>query len=150
MTCQITSSCCIAAELVCGRCGSAALASTTETTLLCCVDRVISNPRARKVVGVHCRVAVGGGAGNWETCPDAELRPTEGFESIGHAFWFTAVTLTTVGYGDVTPFTGGGRALAIAAALSGSDALTRSPARPRRRSVPKAGDEQRSSTSIDS
>ena len=67
----------------------------------------------------HCRVAVGGGAGNWETCPDAELRPTEGFESIGHAFWFTAVTLTTVGYGDVTPYTGGGRALAIAAALSG-------------------------------
>ena len=50
---------------------------------------------------MHCRVAVGGGAGNWETCPDAELRPTEGFESIGHAFWFTAVTLTTVGYGDV-------------------------------------------------
>ena len=148
----------------------------------------------------HCRVAVGGGS-DWETCPDAELRPTEGFESIGHAFWFTAVTLTTVGYGDVTPWTGGGRALAIAAALSGivviampiavvgtqftalynvyiesqkqrllrllddqagaggrrlsigetmRDALTRSPARPRRRSVPKAGDEQRSSTSIDS
>ena len=106
-----------------------------------------------------------------------------------------------IGAAQVTPYTGGGRALAIAAALSGivviampiavvgtqftalynvyiesqkqrllrllddqagaggrrlsigetmRDALTRSPARPRRRSVPKAGDEQRSSTSIDS
>ena len=144
----------------------------------------------------HCRVAVGGGAGNWETCPDAELRPTEGFESIGHAFWFTAVTLTTVGvwrrdavHGAATlaqaagaarspprssgivviampiavvgtQFTAlynvyiesqkqrllrllddqagaGGRRLSIGETMR--DALTRSPARPRRRSVPMGG-----------
>lgn len=31
------------------------------------------------------------------------------FKSIIHALWFSAVTLTTVGYGDITPVTYGGK-----------------------------------------
>ena len=41
------------------------------------------------------------------------------FQSIPMAFWWCIVTLTTVGYGDVTPVTGPGRLIAALAALSG-------------------------------
>lgn len=34
--------------------------------------------------------------------------------------YFSAVTLTTVGYGDVTPTTGGGRLLAVCIQLAGN------------------------------
>ncbi len=39
---------------------------------------------------------------------EREAQP-EHFKSIVHALWFAAVTLTTVGYGDVFPITTGGR-----------------------------------------
>jgi len=32
---------------------------------------------------------------------------------LGHAFWWSAVTMTTVGYGDKSPRTAGGRAVAL-------------------------------------
>jgi voltage-gated potassium channel len=41
------------------------------------------------------------------------------FESINEAIWWAVVTLTTVGYGDITPITFGGRLLAIAIMLLG-------------------------------
>ena len=41
------------------------------------------------------------------------------FESIIEAIWWAVVTLTTVGYGDVTPITFGGKLLAIAIMLLG-------------------------------
>jgi voltage-gated potassium channel len=37
---------------------------------------------------------------------------TEDFADFGTAFWFTLQTITTVGYGDVTPTTSWGRAVA--------------------------------------
>lgn len=41
------------------------------------------------------------------------------FESITQAIWWAVVTLTTVGYGDVTPVTFGGKMLGIAIMLLG-------------------------------
>lgn len=41
------------------------------------------------------------------------------FESITEAIWWAVVTLTTVGYGDITPITFGGKLLAMAIMLLG-------------------------------
>ena len=41
------------------------------------------------------------------------------FDSILEAIWWSVVTLTTVGYGDITPITFGGKLLAIAIMLLG-------------------------------
>ncbi|MDH3977197.1 MAG: potassium channel family protein [Gammaproteobacteria bacterium] len=41
------------------------------------------------------------------------------FESINQAIWWAVVTLTTVGYGDITPITFGGKLLAIVIMLLG-------------------------------
>jgi len=41
------------------------------------------------------------------------------FESIGHAIWWAVVTLTTVGYGDITPITWSGKLLGIVIMLLG-------------------------------
>lgn len=41
------------------------------------------------------------------------------FESIPHAIWFMVVTMTTVGYGDVSPHTTGGKMVCIVAMVMG-------------------------------
>jgi voltage-gated potassium channel len=35
------------------------------------------------------------------------------FQSFGDALWWSATTVTTIGYGDVVPGTGGGRVIAV-------------------------------------
>jgi voltage-gated potassium channel len=35
------------------------------------------------------------------------------FESLGDALWWSATTVTTIGYGDVVPGTSGGRVIAV-------------------------------------
>ncbi|MFQ5608770.1 MAG: ion transporter [Gammaproteobacteria bacterium] len=45
------------------------------------------------------------------------------FESVAEAIWWAVVTLTTVGYGDITPVTFGGRLLAILIMISGIGAM---------------------------
>ena len=35
------------------------------------------------------------------------------FESFGNALWWSATTVTTIGYGDVVPGTSGGRVIAV-------------------------------------
>jgi voltage-gated potassium channel len=41
------------------------------------------------------------------------------FTSIGLAYWFAAMTVTTVGYGDIVPHTVAGRIIAVALMLVG-------------------------------
>ena len=41
------------------------------------------------------------------------------FGTISRTFWWAMVTMTTVGYGDCTPLSGGGKVFAIVAMLSG-------------------------------
>jgi voltage-gated potassium channel len=41
------------------------------------------------------------------------------FTSIGLAYWFAAMTVTTVGYGDIVPYTVAGRIIAVALMLVG-------------------------------
>ncbi|TCJ12340.1 ion transporter [Parasulfuritortus cantonensis] len=48
-----------------------------------------------------------------ETAPNANIR------SAGDALWWSITTLTTVGYGDLYPVTGGGRVLAAAVMVAG-------------------------------
>ena len=40
-------------------------------------------------------------------------------DSAGQTIWWTIVTMTTVGYGDISPATSGGRAVAVVIMLSG-------------------------------
>jgi voltage-gated potassium channel len=49
----------------------------------------------------------------------ARLVEPETFTSIGLAYWWAVVTVTTVGYGDVTPESPGGRIVAAMLMLTG-------------------------------
>lgn len=49
----------------------------------------------------------------------AEYRVNEGIDSLGDTFWWAIVTITTVGFGDITPVTAGGRVIASALMFSG-------------------------------
>ena len=49
---------------------------------------------------------------------EGDIQPEE-FGSIPRALWWATVTLTTVGYGDVVPITGLGRALGIVIVITG-------------------------------
>jgi voltage-gated potassium channel len=42
-----------------------------------------------------------------------EILSPNSFESLGDAAWWAATTVTTIGYGDVVPGTGGGRVIAV-------------------------------------
>lgn len=50
---------------------------------------------------------------------EVEHAVNPGVETFGDAFYFTVVTLTTVGFGDITPATRAGRLVTIAAILAG-------------------------------
>jgi voltage-gated potassium channel len=49
----------------------------------------------------------------------AEHPTNPGFATIGDAFWWGIVTLTTVGYGDVVPTTTTGRWAAVTIMITG-------------------------------
>ncbi len=42
-----------------------------------------------------------------------EVLSPNSFESLGDALWWSATTVTTIGYGDVVPATSGGRVIAV-------------------------------------
>lgn len=49
----------------------------------------------------------------------AEHSVNDDFQSWGDSFWWTVVTISTVGYGDKVPVTAGGRVMAFVAMLAG-------------------------------
>jgi voltage-gated potassium channel len=42
-----------------------------------------------------------------------EILSPNSFDSLGDAAWWSATTVTTIGYGDVVPGTSGGRVIAV-------------------------------------
>ncbi len=49
----------------------------------------------------------------------AEYRVNENIDTLGDTLWWAIVTITTVGFGDITPVTTGGRVIASALMFSG-------------------------------
>jgi len=66
----------------------------------------------RAVVAIAFLLALVGGTLERLVEPDT-------FTSLGLAYWFSAVTVTTVGYGDVVPHSDGGRVVAVGLMLVG-------------------------------
>jgi voltage-gated potassium channel len=52
-----------------------------------------------------------------------ELLSPNSFDSLGDALWWAAQTVTTIGYGDVVPATGGGRVIALFVMFFGAAAV---------------------------
>ncbi len=53
-----------------------------------------------------------------------EIFSPKSFDSFGDAMWWAAQTVTTVGYGDVVPQTGGGRIAAVFVMVFGVAAVS--------------------------
>jgi voltage-gated potassium channel len=67
---------------------------------------VVSGRIIPYLVLVMLLVAVGGTAA-------VEILSPNSFQSLGDAAWWSATTVTTIGYGDVVPGTSGGRVIAV-------------------------------------
>jgi voltage-gated potassium channel len=79
------------------------------------------NPRLRRLTDQLGQVAIYAG-GLLTVCSLIEKwvePPSSGFTTYGDAFWWGAVTLTTVGYGDIYPATAIGRLTGVVLMLGG-------------------------------
>ncbi len=77
--------------------------------------RNLISPQFLAATGALAVLLVGVGIVVWlaERRGNAEQFPRDPVRGIGNGFWFSAVTMTTVGYGDRTPLTLPGRLVAL-------------------------------------
>lgn len=85
---------------------------------LSCPDRKKFSANELALYLTSCDASGTGWASNGFLCCDAYGSPND-FESITDSFWWTMVTMTTVGYGDKAPRTGFGRTIGCLAMISG-------------------------------
>jgi voltage-gated potassium channel len=80
--------------------------------------RPLTTRRAAVLIGAYTAVVTaGGGVLAW-------LTDRKDFASLGDALWWALQTVTTVGYGDVVPSRGTGRAIGAFVMISGIAFLT--------------------------
>lgn len=77
----------------------------------------------KKKYAVLIAVLLGWGILLW-LLPRVESGSGSGIQTIGDAFWFSLVTLTTVGYGDLYPVTAAGRVIGAVFILFSTGVLT--------------------------
>jgi voltage-gated potassium channel len=80
-------------------------------------DAVVSGRIVPYIATWIVGVAVIGGVAVWILAP-------RGFGGLGDALWWSAQTVTTVGYGDVVPTTAGGRVIAVVVMALGVSAVS--------------------------
>jgi voltage-gated potassium channel len=86
------------------------------------IDRFLEDPAsiknaARMIIGATVVAVVAGGVIVW-------LLDHREYPSLGRALWFTLQTVTTVGYGDVTPTSTVGRAVGAVVMLTAIGFIT--------------------------
>jgi voltage-gated potassium channel len=86
--------------------------SRFEERLLRWYERLSIRRAVGTIIGVALTIVLAGGLLE-------RLVEPETFTSLGLAYWFAIVTVTTVGYGDVVPHTVGGRIVATTIMLTG-------------------------------
>lgn len=85
------------------------------------VYEAVQRRRGRPRLSLHARVITYAGlsvsllgfAGALAVCQQEPAAPGATIRTFGDAVWWTSSTLATVGYGDVTPVTAAGRAIAV-------------------------------------
>lgn len=85
---------------------------------LAMIDRAVTSGRILPYLALSTIViTIVAGVAAWLLAP-------HGFGSLGDTLWWAAQTVTTVGYGDVVPTSGGGRVIGVVVMVFGVTAVS--------------------------